>query len=136
MEGLVREYLRRMSRRWKTEWKPVRASSREGPRQLKAEGGRLLKHIRGEDLLVLVDERGDEMDTMGLTRWLGEREREGRSIVFVVGGADGVSEEVRRRANVSLRLSRFTLQHDLALLVLVEQLYRAFTILTGHPYHR
>jgi len=47
-----------------------------------------------------------------------------------------VSEEVRRRANASLRLSRFTLQHDLALLVLVEQLYRAFTILTGHPYHR
>ncbi len=87
-------------------------------------------------LLVMLDGRGKEMSSERFAGWLG-RERDGgrQRIVFGVGPADGWSEQARRRADLLLSLGPMTLPHELARVVLLEQVYRAFTILSGHPYH-
>ena len=68
--------------------------------------------------------------------WLAGRMQEGRDLAFLIGGPDGLSPEVLSRSDTSLSLSRLTLPHALARVVLAEQLYRAMSILTHHPYHR
>lgn len=87
-------------------------------------------------LAVLLDSRGRQMTSEGFAAWLGARRDEGsQHIVFAVGPASGWSEAARARAQLLLSLGTMTLAHALARLVVAEQLYRAFTILTGHPYH-
>lgn len=83
---------------------------------------------------VVLDERGKLFTTEGLLEEL--RRFEGERVAFLVGGAEGYPEGVRERADLLLSLSPLTLQHELALLVLMEQLYRLFTLRAGHPYHR
>ena len=89
------------------------------------------------DLRIVLDERGEDWTTAELVaridRW--ELDRVKRASVLI-GGADGHTEEVREAGDAVLRLSRFTLQHELALVVLLEQLYRAYTVKRGEPYHR
>lgn len=86
--------------------------------------------------VVLLDERGQELDTLALARWIAAWQGEGRRRVdFLIGDADGYDEAARTRADRVLALSRLTLPHRLAQLILCEQLYRAGTILAGHPYH-
>jgi 23S rRNA (pseudouridine1915-N3)-methyltransferase len=85
---------------------------------------------------VLLDSRGKQMTSEDFARWLGARRDEGsQHIVFAVGPASGWSEPARKRAQLLLSLGPMTMAHALARLVMAEQLYRAFTILTGHPYH-
>lgn len=88
-------------------------------------------------LLVLMDERGKQMTSPALADWLRERRDEGRQrVIFAIGPADGWSAAERARAGLLLSLGPMTLPHELARVVVSEQLYRAFTILAGHPYHR
>ena len=87
-------------------------------------------------LAVLLDGSGKQMKSEDFARWLGARRDEGcQHIVFAIGPANGWSEAARKRAQLLLSLGPMTLAHALARLVMAEQLYRAFTILTGHPYH-
>jgi 23S rRNA (pseudouridine1915-N3)-methyltransferase len=87
-------------------------------------------------LAVLLDSRGRQMSSEGFASWLGARRDDGaQHIVLAIGPADGWSEAARHRAQLLLSLGPMTLAHSLARLVLSEQIYRAFTILTGHPYH-
>lgn len=87
-------------------------------------------------IAVLLDTRGRQMTSEKFAAWLGSRRDEGaQHIVFAIGPADGWSENARQRAQLLLSLGSFTLAHALARLVLAEQLYRACTILAGHPYH-
>jgi 23S rRNA (pseudouridine1915-N3)-methyltransferase len=86
--------------------------------------------IRAGARLVALDERGREFTTAQFARLLQAPS------AFVIGGADGLSEAIKREAQLTLRLSAMTLPHALAQLLLLEQLYRAATLLTGHPYHR
>jgi 23S rRNA (pseudouridine1915-N3)-methyltransferase len=88
-------------------------------------------------ILAILDERGKQFSSEELARWLGRLRDEGQQrVVFAVGPADGWSDEDRARAALLLSLGQMTLPHELARVVLSEQLYRAFTILAGHPYHR
>jgi 23S rRNA (pseudouridine1915-N3)-methyltransferase len=80
--------------------------------------------------VVALDERGKDLTTAQFARLLGE------ATTFVIGGADGLEESVKKDAALLLRLSSLTLPHALAQVVLLEQIYRAATMLTGHPYHR
>ena len=98
--------------------------------------GVLKQRSRVAPLLVLLDSRGKSMASEAFASWLG-RERDGgrQSIVFAIGPASGWSGEARGKADLLLSLGPMTLPHELARLVLIEQVYRAFTILTGHPYH-
>ncbi|MFZ0747700.1 MAG: 23S rRNA (pseudouridine(1915)-N(3))-methyltransferase RlmH [Terracidiphilus sp.] len=85
---------------------------------------------------VLLDSRGRQMTSEVFAAWLGARRDEGaQHIVFAVGPASGWSDAARGRAQLLLSLGSFTLAHALARVVMAEQIYRAFTILTGHPYH-
>jgi len=87
-------------------------------------------------MLVMLDSSGKQWESEELARWLGRRRDEGQQrIVFAIGPADGWSKEDRARANLLLSLGAMTLPHELARVVLCEQIYRAFTILSGHPYH-
>ena len=98
-----------------------------------------LEKVRGRmaPLLVLLDERGRQFSSPQFAAWLGARRDEGRQlVVFAVGPADGWTDAARKRAGMMLSLGPMTMAHELARLVLAEQLYRAFTILSGHPYHR
>ncbi|MEJ2182124.1 MAG: 23S rRNA (pseudouridine(1915)-N(3))-methyltransferase RlmH [Nitrospirota bacterium] len=97
-------------------------------RVLRREGERIVKQA---ETYVLLDERGREMTSEELAGFLGDRPR----VDFVVGGPHGVSEDVRRRAAATLALSRMTLTHEMARLLLLEQLYRAVTIKAGTGYH-
>ena len=87
-------------------------------------------------MLILMDERGKEMTSRKFAEWLDQlMVRQQRNIVFVIGGPYGFSKEVYDRANGKIALSQMTLTHEMARLFFAEQLYRAFTILRGEPYH-
>jgi 23S rRNA (pseudouridine1915-N3)-methyltransferase len=91
---------------------------------------------RTAPVAVLLDSRGRAMTSEAFAAWIGVRRDQGvREIVFAVGPADGWSDQARRRAQLLLSLGPFTMAHALARLVVAEQLYRACTILAGHPYH-
>jgi 23S rRNA (pseudouridine1915-N3)-methyltransferase len=86
--------------------------------------------------LVLLDSRGESLSSEELAAWLGARRDSGQQmIIFAIGPAGGWSDRAPRQAQTVLSLGRMTLPHELARLVMAEQLYRAFTILAGHPYH-
>jgi 23S rRNA (pseudouridine1915-N3)-methyltransferase len=91
---------------------------------------------RAPAVSVLLDSRGKQMTSEDFAEWLGKRRDNGaQQIIFAIGPADGWSEPARKRATLLFSLGPLTLAHALARVVLAEQLYRAFTILTGHPYH-
>jgi 23S rRNA (pseudouridine1915-N3)-methyltransferase len=91
---------------------------------------------RSPAVTVLLDTHGRQMTSESFAEWLGrQRDSSTQQLVFCIGPADGWSDTSRKRATLLLSLGPFTLAHALARLVLAEQLYRAFTILTGHPYH-
>lgn len=86
---------------------------------------------------ILLDEKGRQLTSVELARWIDKQEMQGRkSVALFIGGADGHTDELRRAADETWSLSAMTLQHELALVVLLEQLYRAFSIQRGEPYHR
>lgn len=88
-------------------------------------------------LAILVDRAGQQFSSERFARWLGDlRDRGTREIVFLCGDAEGFPEEVRAQAHQKISLSTFTMQHELARVVLAEQIYRALTILAGHPYSK
>jgi len=91
---------------------------------------------RPKNFLVLLDSRGKQLSSEELAEFLRQRqESSSQPVLFAIGGADGFSAERRKSAGLVLSLGRMTLAHELARVVLLEQIYRAFTILTGHPYH-
>ncbi len=115
-EQACAEYARRMPRGYELE----RVAARDERRLNVPKGARL----------VVLDERGRDFTTSQFAQLLAQPS------AFVIGGADGVSGSLKDRAELLLRLSSLTLPHALAQVILVEQLYRAATLLTGHPYHR
>ena len=104
---------------------------------MESEGDAILQKLDNRDWVVALDERGESLTTMALhdqwNRWI---ERGSKRICFVIGGADGLSEAVKTRANYQLSLSKMTLPHRFALVLLLEQLYRVEQIRQGTGYHR
>lgn len=94
------------------------------------------QHARTAPVLVLLDSIGRQLSSENFAQWLGRMRDEGQQrVIFAVGPADGWTESERKRASLLLSLGPMTLPHGLARVVLSEQIYRAFTILAGHPYH-
>lgn len=94
------------------------------------------RDARPRHTLVLLDSRGKQLSSEEFANWLGDyQNRQSMPLLFAVGPANGFSERAKQSATLVLSLSRMTLAHELARVVLLEQLYRAFTILEGHPYH-
>ena len=134
------EYTRRMPPEIRVdlvELKPEeRGAGRSTDRAKTLEGERILAALPNGAALVALDERGKGVSTQGLSVMLSEWMRDGSHPAFVIGGADGLSDAVRSRADKIVSLSTLTLPHGLARVLLAEQLYRAWTILARHPYHR
>ena len=96
---------------------------------------RMEKQIPPDATLILLDERGEQFDSPGLAAFIGKQRDSGAGeLTFAIGGAYGFSEEFRRRGKL-LSLSRMTLTHQMVRTFLLEQIYRAFTIINGEPYH-
>lgn len=116
------------------ELKNVSALSKE---QIKIREGELvLKALGNSDMLILLDERGKEFSSMEFASDLQSRmTRTGKDIVFLIGGAYGFSDAVYARADAKISLSRMTFSHQMVRVIFTEQLYRAFTIMRGEPYH-
>jgi len=105
-------------------------------RAIALEGERVLAALRSAEYVVALDERGSEFSTRELADWLKKRMQEGEDLAFVIGGPDGLAPEVLARSALRWSLSRLTLPHALVRVLLAEQLYRAHSVLCGHPYHR
>jgi len=104
--------------------------------QMIKEGEQILRFLRLDDYVVILDRKGKEFSTLEFSSWLEKMFMiQKKRIVFVIGGAWGFSEEIRKKADMSLSLSRLTFSHQIVRLLFLEQLYRAFTVLKGEPYH-
>ena len=104
-------------------------------RAMASEGQALLKRVPERAFLCALDRAGDQMPSEGLARWLEERRQAGRELWFAVGGAFGLDPAVMERSDRRLSLGPVTLPHQLARVVLLEQLFRAHKIINGEPYH-
>jgi 23S rRNA (pseudouridine1915-N3)-methyltransferase len=138
LEELAAEYAKRLSHHLPlTEVRVRPAPGRQGDarRALAEEAAAVRKHLRPGDTLVVLDERGRERTTEQLAGWLAERRRLGRT-VFVIGSDLGLDSTLKNEADELFALSRMTLPHGLARLLLLEQLYRATDLLAGGQYHR
>jgi 23S rRNA (pseudouridine1915-N3)-methyltransferase len=134
----VEEYTRRVSRYVKlaVEEVPEARKAAGTPRARDEEGATLLGRIADGERVVLLDERGREETSLEFARRVGAWVEGARDVTLVIGGSDGHGEAIRARATETISLSRLTMAHRLARLVLLEQVYRAFTILRREPYHK
>lgn len=133
----IDDYIERSSRFLPVEERVVRAAGRGSAQQKRdREAEAILGALPEVGYTVVLDERGRQLDSRAFSRLVGDRMLEGRDLSFVVGGAEGLTEAVRERADSLLALSKLTFPHDLARLVLAEQVYRALAILRDHPYPR
>ena len=140
IEAGVNEYARRMPADASLELielKPEkRAAGASTGRVQKLEAERIRATLPPKALLIALDEQGRQVTTAELAQYLARWMQEGANPCFVIGGADGLDAALRDRADLLLGLSRLTLPHGLARVILAEQLYRAVSLLKGHPYHR
>lgn len=115
------------------------AESRSGETRtrMSEEGAAIAALVPERAIVVALDERGDNLDSAALARHVGRWRDEAMPVlVFVIGGADGLSPELRGKAKLSLAFGKATWPHQMVRIMLLEQIYRAATILSGHPYHR
>ena len=126
----LEDYMQRLRRVAKVEHVVIK----EGPRvQVESQ----LLQASADSLRVVLDERGKAFRSLDLARWIEQKDLHGtKRASLIIGGADGHSESFRQQADECWTLSSFTLQHEIALVVLAEQLYRAYSILRNEPYHR
>jgi len=130
IQALTDEYLKRLSR-----YAEAEGLSLKDETALLALAARDPK-TRSKQALVLLDSRGKQLSSEELAKYIADHQnRSPLPLLFAIGGADGFSDQARRAAGFTLSLGKMTLAHELARVVLLEQLYRAFTILQGHPYH-
>ena len=99
------------------------------------EGELILKQLQPSDTVVLLDEHGKEYRSIEFASWIEKQQQTARTLVFVVGGPYGFSDAVYARSNSKLSLSKMTFSHQMVRTIFAEQLYRAFTIMQGEPYH-
>lgn len=103
---------------------------------LETESERILARLDPGERVVLLDQRGKQLTSVALAQRLASWQSDGRDLAFVIGGPDGVSNACRERADAIWSLSDLTLAHGLARVLFAEQLYRAWSLQSGHPYHR
>lgn len=129
-EDKISEYKKRISRYIELSETRIDSSDKIG------EGKKLIDKIKSDDYVILLDETGSDMSSLEFAELLDNRQNDSvRRVCIIVGGAYGVSDEIIIRANQKLRMSRMVWPHELARLMICEQVYRAYNILEGTPYH-
>ena len=117
---------------------PENLSEKEIEQVKEKEGERILGKIEDSDYVVSLEILGKQMDSVGFANFIENEMQEGfgRNLVFVIGGSNGLSKEVSKRSNYKLSFSKMTFPHQLMRVILLEQIYRGFRIINGHPYHK
>ncbi len=133
-EGIER-YQKRLKQPFLIEWVILPSSSLEGQGARLEESGRILLRLSANAFVILLDERGKNIDSPALSKVLSDQLLHSREIVIIIGGAYGVDESVHRRADFIWSLSGLVFPHQLARLILTEQIYRSQEIAAGRPYH-
>lgn len=142
--ALIAEYAKRLQAYTKLELvevadekTPERYSAKEQEIVKNKEGARILDKIKADDFVILLELRGEVMSSEQFAQKLDQLFTQGKSnVVFVIGGSLGTSNEVYERANLKWKLSDLTFPHQLVRVILLEQIYRAYTILNNTPYHK
>lgn len=140
VDEAVNEYAKRFGRDIRYTLKEIKPEKRGGgttaAQGMAAEEKRLLEALPAGAFLVILDERGQAPTSVQLAEHLNRWQQNGEHVCFIIGGADGMTEQLKQQANLMLRLSSLTLPHGMVRVLLTEQLYRAASILQNHPYHR
>jgi len=140
INGGFREYQKRLRTPLVLELQEIPVAPRRAgdnpQRAIQREGADMLAALGANDYVVALEITAKAMSTEQLSQWLAERMRDGRSLALLIGGPDGLSPQCRERADHGWSLSPLTLPHGLVRVVVAEQLYRAMSLLAGHPYHR
>lgn len=141
----IDEYLKRMQTYNKIEiievndeQAPENLSDKEIEQVKEKEGARILSKIQDSDYVVTLEIKGKQKDSVEFADFIENEMQEGfgRNLVFVIGGSNGLSKQVNQRSNYKLSFSKMTFPHQLMRVVLIEQIYRGFRIINGHPYHK
>ena len=136
----VREYQKRLPREWRFEWLELplggRGKSRDVNKAVLSEGQSILAAIGKQDRIIALDVKGKPWDTPQLSSQLSNWQMAGQDVSLLIGGPDGLSAECLQQASQRWSLSPLTLPHPLVRIILIEQLYRAWSLLNNHPYHK
>ncbi len=134
------EYTRRMPAELRVEWREIRAEPRSAKgdptRWMARECERIRAALPNNAWIVALDEHGADLDTRDFARRLERWQRDARPVAILIGGPDGLDASLKSEAGETMRLSSLTLAHPLVRVVVAEQLYRACSLLSNHPYHR
>lgn len=134
------EYARRMPREITLDLLEIRAEARNQGRTaaqlMAAEAQRIEAALPQQAWRIALDERGQELSTRSLAQQLQGWQESARDVAFIIGGPDGLDPQLKNTADQTIRISALTLPHPMVRIILAEQLYRAWSILAGHPYHR
>ena len=140
MDEAFGTYAERLPREWQFRLDVIptvrRNKNDKSRRAMEAEGELILGKLDASEQVVLLDERGKQLSSKSLAERLSHWQSDGRNLCFVIGGPDGLSAACKQRADFTWSLSQLTLPHGLARVLFAEQLYRAHSLHTGHPYHR
>jgi len=140
VEQGVAEFRVRLPREWRFELVEIAVAARgknaDLARLKQAEGDKMMRAIPDGAEIVAFDERGESLATAGWAKALEAWQRDGRDVALLIGGPDGLAPECLARAQRRWSLSKLTLPHALVRVLVLEQLYRAWTVTQGHPYHR
>lgn len=128
--NIVERYQQRLRPPFGVQWLLLPYSAHEGDRARDEESAAIMRHISNSEKVILLDERGRQMTSVEFSA-----ELQKDSVTIIIGGAYGVNDELRRRANIVLSLSKMVMPHQIVRLVLIEQIYRAQAIANHHPYH-
>jgi len=134
------EYAKRMPPDCRIQLKEIKPVDRSGSRNAETvmamERSRIEEALPKNGRLVVLDERGKDLTTLQLSQHLTQWRQDGGDVAFVIGGADGLDAELKKKADLAIRLSSMTLPHGMVRVLLAEQLYRAWSVTQNHPYHR
>lgn len=140
VEDGYQEYAKRMPAECKIQLKEIRPADRSSNRSaesvMASEQTKIRAALPKNARMIVLDEHGKHLTTIQLAQELEKWQQEGRDIAFVIGGADGLHNEIKETADDLIRLSSMTLPHGMVRVLLAEQLYRAWSITQNHPYHR
>ena len=136
---LIDEYLKRIKPLHKIEVIELNKSKhqdKEVEKIIEDESKRILEKVKDTDWVILLDLKGQNIDSVKLSQHIEKNLNTGKNIAFIIGGSHGVGESIKKRSNFMWQLSALTFPHQLVRLMLVEQIYRAFTIINKHSYHK
>ena len=139
VDSAFSDYSGRLPKHWRFRLESIPTTPRKnssGDSARLAEGRKILDILKPADFVVLLDERGTALSSRDLSSRLNDWQTAGRNLSFIIGGPDGVSTDCSERADYAISLSKMTLPHGLARVMFAEQLYRAWSLTQGHPYHR